>query len=249
MLELEWKRPDPYTEATTSSWDGFPFSRLSELKGREHECRVRLKAGFNPADVFRSYWLRGPKTWWMEILKDQCLITPRTPWEESPGGSERLHGKTITEIRPDIGLPQMAWMWGFLNSDADDSLLDWQKLVRSLQIVSEAWDEGGAYFPPDAATHEHTRQEAGQLIRIARSNGGLSIEPVLTDSRAVTIVPASLYGFIALEVAEYVAQRISLRRCKQCSTWFGLSGRGDRRYCSEICRTRRANEARPERKK
>jgi hypothetical protein len=104
----------------------------------------------------------------------------------------------------------------------------WQEELGPLTHAVRLWDTG---------------EGAEQLLALV--NGGLAgrvtprfVQDPRNGKLELQTVPENLLGALWLQLAEAIGGGKQFRQCITCGGWFEVSGRSDRRVCSDACRSR-----------
>jgi hypothetical protein len=172
-------------------------------------------------------------TWRLEIEAMRRMIEL---WEHARGGDiEALRAqirwhdegtRVLYESHPDKGVQEL------LN----------EKVPFSAGAIAAEGDTVFEFFRPGDLVGPALQQV--QSVINHRLRGRISVRLLWqpqTGKRTLYVVPTGLIGGLWLQFAQAVEQDLHYRRCSICGTWFEIapgSGRSDKQFCSNACRTR-----------
>jgi hypothetical protein len=111
----------------------------------------------------------------------------------------------------------------------------WHEEVNALNRAVRLWETGEGAGLPDLINGGLAGRAAPRFVRDPR-----------TGKLALQVVPENLLGAMWLQLAEAIGGGKQFRQCDRCGAWFEVSGRVDRKLCSDACRSA-AYRARQER--
>jgi hypothetical protein len=117
-----------------------------------------------------------------------------------------------------------------------------EKVLFSAGAIAAEGDTVFEFFHPGDLVGPALQQV--QSVINHRLRGRISVRLLWqpqTGKRTLYVVPTALIGGLWLQFAQAVEQDLHYRRCSICGTWFEIapgSGRSDKQFCSNACRTR-----------
>lgn len=190
-------------------------------------------ASFRPKGNGRRYEMGGPEAWWRDLAE-----------------LDLTNADTVGRFLMRRGDPS-----GRLEAKLQLTAGDFEGLVRGLRDVAAAWlptdDDGVSACDPDRierarislndlsfrlpspfpAPPDHT----GRALHLANHLGAE------LDERApsgLTIRAKTLAGYLLASASHCLIERVAMRRCRHCASWFDASSRrAGASFCSGSCKT------------
>jgi hypothetical protein len=134
--------------------------------------------------------------------------------------------------------------WGLLEQDAETLTQVWYGIAAILGAPARAYEPAGADGISRFTTDRQRRLEAESFLK---NDAELlrAVEPILDPagrSPYPVLRAKTLAAFMALSAAHAVEQRLPMRRCAHCASWFHI-GRSDAQFCSGTCRAAKHNSS------
>lgn len=183
---------------------------------------------FGARGAGRRYEVSGPGAWWRDLA-------------ELDLNSAEAVGRFVMRR----GDPS-----GRLDRQMPASTHDFKDIVRGLGTIAAAWTPAGedGLSHCDAAQVEAAQKALTALASALPSDrsstdlaGGVSHLDVVIDKQAplgLAIRARTLAGYLFASASHCLIERVSMRRCRHCASWFEASNRRiDAGFCSGSCRT------------